>query len=94
MQTRFQSLLESVLNVLIGFGVAFAAQLLIFPLLGIPVSLNQNLLIGAFFTAVSIARSYCVRRIFNWLHRPEITPATASANGINGQSSAMPKSTR
>lgn len=65
MQTRTQSLIESVANVAIGYVVALAAQLAVFPALGIAVSLEQNLLIGAIFTVVSIARSYCVRRLFN-----------------------------
>jgi hypothetical protein len=69
MQSRAQSAIESVANVAIGYLVALAAQLVIFPLLGIPVSLEQNLMIGAFFTAVSLARSYCVRRLFNRLAR-------------------------
>jgi len=69
LQTKLQTLVESVANVAIGYLVALAAQLMIFPLLGIAVSLSQNLVIGAFFTVVSIARSYCVRRAFNWLHR-------------------------
>lgn len=69
MQTRKQSLIESVANVVIGYLVALAAQLLVFPALGIAVSLSQNILIGAIFTVVSIARSYCVRRLFNRLHR-------------------------
>ena len=56
-------------NVAIGYLVALSVQLVVFPLLSIPVSLNQNLLIGAIFTAVSLARSYCVRRMFNWLHK-------------------------
>jgi hypothetical protein len=35
--------------------------------MGIPVSLSQNIAIGAIFTAVSLARSYALRRTFNWL---------------------------
>ena len=69
MQSRKASLAESVANVAIGYLVALSVQLVVFPLLSIPVSLNQNLLIGAIFTAVSLARSYCVRRMFNWLHK-------------------------
>jgi hypothetical protein len=69
MQSKTQSAIESVANVAIGYLVALAAQLTIFPLLGIPVTLEQNLMIGAFFTAVSLARSYCVRRLFNRLAR-------------------------
>ena len=69
MQSQTQSLVESCANVVIGYSVALLAQLAVFPLLGVAVSLNQNLLIGAIFTAVSLARGYCVRRLFNRLHR-------------------------
>lgn len=69
MQTRLQSLIESFANVAIGYLVALLAQLAIFPLYGMEVSLAVNLQIGLWFTAVSIARSYCVRRAFNWIHR-------------------------
>lgn len=69
MQTRTQSFIESVLNVAIGYGVAILAQVLIFPLYGMQVSLSTNLEIGAWFTVISIARSYCVRRTFNWIHK-------------------------
>jgi len=53
-------------NVLIGYFVSVFAQALIFPIFGIYVSLGQNLLIGLAFTLVSIARSYVLRRIFNY----------------------------
>jgi len=69
MQTRIQSFIESVANVAIGYVVALVTQLIAFPLLGIPVSIEQNLLIGVIFTAVSLVRSYVVRRAFNWMQR-------------------------
>ena len=69
MQSRVQSLIESCVNVLIGYLVALGGQLVVFPLVGLEVSLGQNLTIGAAFTLISIARSYCVRRMFNQLHR-------------------------
>ena len=65
MQTRRMSLVESVTNVVVGYLVALGAQLIVFPLMGISVSLNQSLLIGIIFTAVSLARSYVLRRLFN-----------------------------
>lgn len=68
MQTRLQSLIESVANVAIGYCVALLAQLAVFPLYGMEVSISTNLQIGLWFTAISIARSYCVRRAFNWIH--------------------------
>ena len=67
-QSRRMSLVESVSNVGIGFGVALAAQMAIFPLYGMQVDLGTNVQIGVWFTGISIARSYCVRRGFNWLH--------------------------
>jgi len=54
--------------VLVGYLVALGAQLVVFPLMGIPVSLSQNVTIGVIFTVVSLGRSYALRRAFNWLH--------------------------
>lgn len=64
-QTRLQSAVESLANVAIGYAVAVASQMLIFPLFGIHITLADNLLIGGYFTLISIARSYAVRRFFN-----------------------------
>lgn len=69
MQSRRMSLVESVANVAIGYGVAIASQVAVFPLFGIQVSLADNLAIGAFFTVISIVRSYLVRRLFNRLRQ-------------------------
>ena len=68
MQSRLASLIESLANVAIGYSVALATQLTVFPLFGLEVRLDQNLAIGAIFTVVSIVRSYAVRRAFNWWH--------------------------
>ena len=64
-QSRRMSAVEAIANVLVGYGVAVLAQIAIFPLFGIAVSLGDNLAIGAAFTVVSLARSYAVRRLFN-----------------------------
>lgn len=69
MQTRLQSLIESWANVAIGYLIALAAQLIVFPLYDIEISMSQNIQIGLIFTAVSIARSYVLRRLFNRLHQ-------------------------
>ncbi|MBD1572915.1 hypothetical protein HC725_06425 [Vibrio sp. S17_S38] len=65
MQSKKHSLIESVSNVLIGYLVALFSQLLIFPFFGIDVSLSDNVLIGLWFTLISIVRSYTLRRFFN-----------------------------
>jgi hypothetical protein len=63
-QSRTMSLVESIANVLAGFGVAVATQIAVFPLFGLRTTLTGNLAMGAIFTVVSIARSYCLRRVF------------------------------
>ena len=63
-QSRRMSLVEALANVAVGFGVAVATQAIVFPLFGLRASLADNLTIGAVFTAVSIARSYALRRAF------------------------------
>lgn len=65
-QSRIGSLVESVMNVLIGLGINLTANAIIFPLFGWPLSLGQNLQLGILYTAISIARSYCIRRLFNY----------------------------
>ena len=64
-QTRAMSAIESAANVAIGYGVAVSSQMLIFPMFGIHIPLADNLLIGGYFTMISLARSYAVRRMFN-----------------------------
>lgn len=67
-QSRLMSLAESAVSTGIGFSVAVATQVAIFPLFGINVALSDNFAIAAVFTAISIVRSYVVRRLFNLLH--------------------------
>jgi hypothetical protein len=64
-QSRAMSFIESLAQVVIGYFVSLAAQLIIFPLFGLRVSLTDNLLIGMCFLIVSLARSYLLRRLFN-----------------------------
>ena len=69
-QTKLGSLYESIINIVIGAVVALASQLLVFPMFGINVPLSSNLGIMAWFTVISVVRSYVIRRWFNArLHR-------------------------
>jgi len=65
MQTKIESLFESLVNILIGYFTALFSQFLIFPLFDINIPIQDNLLIGFYFTLISLARSYLVRRYFN-----------------------------
>ena len=68
MQTKRQSLIESIANITIGYAVAIVSQLALYPLFDIDMPLGDNLLIGACFTLISLVRSYMVRRWFNRRH--------------------------
>lgn len=68
MQTKTHSLIESLTNVAIGYVVALLSQIVLFPMFNIYVPLSDNLLIGLWFTVISIFRSYVVRRYFNKKH--------------------------
>jgi hypothetical protein len=63
-QSRRMSLVESVANVVVGYGIAVVTQMLIFPIFALYTTLAQNLQMGAVFTIVSIARSFALRRVF------------------------------
>ena len=63
-QSRVMSLVEAIANVVVGYGVAVATQMLVFPLFGLQTTLAQNLKLGAVFSIVSIIRSFALRRLF------------------------------
>jgi len=65
MQSKWHSFLESLTNIAIGYSVALLSQLLIFPFFDINITLSDNIMIGAWFTLISLVRSYAIRRWFN-----------------------------
>ncbi len=67
MQKKHHSLIEAITNTLVGFLVSLCIQLIIYPLMNIPVRFEQNLIITSVFTIASILRGYFVRRMFNFL---------------------------
>ena len=66
-QSRILSAAESAANVAVGYGVALLSQLAVFPLFDIHIPFSANLQIGAWFTVISLVRSYVIRRWFNGL---------------------------
>jgi len=69
MQSKKYSLLESVSNVCIGYFVALMSQIIIFPFFDIDIHIKDNILIGLWFTIISICRSYILRRFFNGIRK-------------------------
>lgn len=64
-QSRIASAVEACTNIAVGAGVALGSQLVIFPLCGVNIPLHDNIAITGWFTLVSLARSYVLRRLFN-----------------------------
>ena len=63
------SLVEATANVVIGYGIAVATQVVVFPIFGIHITLADDLRIGLVFAMVSILRSYALRRLFEVVRR-------------------------
>lgn len=64
-QTRLASLIETLLNTLIGFAVSYLAWPIAAQAFGVPYSQGQHVGIVLFFTVLSILRGYVIRRFFN-----------------------------
>lgn len=65
-QTRLGSFIEALMNVAIGFGINFTANMLILPAFGFAsLTAATNLKIGMLYTVISVIRSYVIRRWFN-----------------------------
>jgi hypothetical protein len=66
-QTKLGSFTEAWANIAVGFSINWVANMLILPLFGFEVSGGQAFMIGVWFTGISLARSYVLRRWFNGL---------------------------
>jgi predicted small secreted protein len=64
-QSIQESMRESWANIGIGFGINYVANLIVLPLAGLPVTAGGAFYIGVIFTAISVVRSFAVRRWFN-----------------------------
>ena len=65
MQSKKQSLTETLTSVFVGWLIGVILNMLVLPLFDYDVNLTDGVLISIIFTAVSVVRSYVVRRFFN-----------------------------
>lgn len=65
MQSKKESLLESGINIVIGFIVALFIGIFIFKITGIQATYTQNFMSTTLFTIASFIRQYIIRRWFN-----------------------------
>ena len=61
------SMVETATNVVVGYGLAIATQMVVFPWFGIETGLAEHMTIGLVFVGVSLARGYLLRRLFERL---------------------------
>jgi hypothetical protein len=64
-QTKTDSFLESLTNILVRAPINMAANTVVFPAMGYQITLVQNFSFMVFFTCVSLIVSYSIRRLFN-----------------------------
>jgi hypothetical protein len=64
-QTRLGSFVEAWANIAVGFGINFTANLIVLPWFGFNATAGDAFGIGLVFTAISLVRSYVIRRWFN-----------------------------
>ena len=65
MQTKRESFIETITSVFVGWVIGVILNMLVLPLFDYNVSLTDGVLISIIFTAVSVIRSYIIRRWFN-----------------------------
>jgi len=65
MQSKLGSLVESLTNIVIGITIGFVSNIIVLPAFGYNVTLGDATAISLVFTAISLVRSYLVRRVYN-----------------------------
>ena len=63
-QSRTMSMVEAAANVVVGYVLAIATQIVVFPWFGIEAAFGEHLAIGLVFLGVSLIRGYLLRRLF------------------------------
>lgn len=71
-QSKLGSFVESWVNIVIGFTINFFANLTVLPWFGFNVTATDVFGIGLIFTAISLARSWVIRRWFNSMKSFEV----------------------
>ncbi len=63
-QSCRMSLIEAITNVAVGYMLAVATQIIVFPWFSLHPSIGQSLALGGVFIGISLLRSYALRRLF------------------------------
>ena len=69
MQSKKDSLIESLTSTTIGWLIGVILNLTVLPLFDYNITVVDSLLVSLIFTAVSVARGYVIRRTFNRMNK-------------------------
>ena len=65
MQTKRQSLIETLTSVFVGWLIGVILNLTILPLFNYNITVVDSLWVSLIFTVISVVRGYLIRRFFN-----------------------------
>lgn len=65
MQSKKQSLIETLTSVFIGWLIGVTLNLTVLPLFDYNITVVDSLLVSLIFTVISVVRGYFIRRFFN-----------------------------
>ena len=65
MQTKRQSLIETLTSVFVGWLIGVILNMLVLPLFDYNITVVDSLLVSLIFTVISVVRGYLIRRFFN-----------------------------
>ena len=65
MQTKRQSLIETLTSVFVGWLIGVILNLIVLPLFDYNITVVDSLLVSLIFTVISVVRGYLIRRFFN-----------------------------
>ena len=65
MQTKRQSLIETLTSVFVGWLIGVILNMLVLPLFDYNITVIDSLWVSLIFTVVSVIRGYVIRRFFN-----------------------------
>ena len=65
MQTKKQSMIESLTSTTIGWLIGVILNLTVLPLFDYNITVVDSLLVSLIFTVISVVRGYLIRRFFN-----------------------------
>lgn len=65
MQSKKQSLIETLTSVFVGWLIGVTLNLTVLPLFDYNITVVDSLLVSLIFTVISVVRGYFIRRFFN-----------------------------